>query len=303
MASVCRTGNRSVLSSRGSRAAPRRPRSSRPQRRTVGPGRCKGRFCTLSASAPIRMRAVSTVGSTSAREPARRLSRRLAVSSRSPEPCRPAGGQSRSRRLTATPSRCCISAQCPSGAGRPSPRATRLERWARVGCPSSPSRMCTSASARPPTRRGTSTRSFSCRRSPSRLRRASRRRRIRCQGRSLRLRLLRLRSRSRRRPTPRRLRNRDTRRCDQGLARPRGGGLTRPARRRSGRCVPSLSRAWRRLPPSSVLRWARRPRGPSGLSHRSGRTRLRLRRSGQFAPPLWPFPRRSRCRLARIGSR
>jgi hypothetical protein len=191
VASVCRTGNRSVLCSRGSRAAPRRPRSSRPQRRTGGPGRCRGRFCTRSASAPIRTRAVSTVGSTSARKLVPRLSRRLAASSRSPEPCRPAGGQSRSRRLTATPSRCCISGPCPSGAGRPSPRVTRLVRWARAGCPSSPSRTCTSASARPPTRRGTSTRSFSCRRSPSRLRRASRRRRIRCRGRSLRLRLLR----------------------------------------------------------------------------------------------------------------
>jgi hypothetical protein len=194
VASVCRTGNRSAFCSRGLRAAPRRSRSSRPQRRTGGPGRCGGRFCSSSASAPIRTRAVSTVGSTSARELVPRFSRRLAASSRSPGPCRPAGGRSRSRRLTATPSRCSISAPCPSGAGRPSPRVTRLARWARAACPSSPSRTCTSASARPPTRRGISTRSYFCRRSPCRLRRASRRRRIRCRGRSLRLRRLRHRS-------------------------------------------------------------------------------------------------------------
>jgi hypothetical protein len=224
--SVCRTGNGSVLCPCGSRAAPRRPRSSRPQRRTGGPGRCRGRFCRRSASAPIRTRAVSTAGSTSVRELVPPLSRRQAASSRSPEPCRPAGGRSRSRRLTATPSRCCISAQCPLGAGRPSPRVTRLVRWARAGCPNSPFRTCTSASARPPTRRGTSTRSFSCRRLPSRLPRASRRRPNRCRGRCLRLRLLPHRSWSRRRPTPRRLRNRHSRRRGQRLARRRGGGLS-----------------------------------------------------------------------------
>ena len=300
---VCRAGNESVFYSRGLRAVPRRRRSSRRQRRTGGPGRCRGRFCTRSASAQIRTQAVSTVGSTSARELAPASSRRPAASSRSPEPCQRAGGRSRSRRLTATPSRCCISAPWPSGEERPSPRARRLVRWARAGCPSSPSRTCTSASARPPTPRATSTRSSSCRRSPSRLRRASRRRRIRCRGRSLRLRLLRHRSRSRRRPTPRRLRNRDTRPRGQGLAHRRGRGLSHPSPRRGGGSMSSLGRTRRRLPRSPVLRNARRPRGPSGLSPRARRAKLGPRRNAQCAPHLLSFPTRSRCRLARIGSR
>jgi hypothetical protein len=194
VASVCKTGNTSVFCSRGSLAAPQRRRSSRPQRRTGGPGRCRGRFCTRSASAPIRMRAVCTVGSTSVRAQVPRWSRPLAASSRSPGPCRPADGRSRSRPPTATPSRCSISAPCPSRAGRLSPRVRRLAWWVRAGCPSKPSRTCTSECAAPPIRRDTSTRSSFCRRLPRSLRRASRRRRNRCRGRSLRLRLLRHRS-------------------------------------------------------------------------------------------------------------
>jgi hypothetical protein len=194
VAAVCRTGNTTVLCSRGLHAAPRRRRSSPPPRRKGGPGLYRGRFCTRSASAPIRTRAVSTVGSTSPPRPVQRWARRWAASSRSRGPCRPAGGQSRSRRPTATPSRCSISAPCQSRAGWRSPRVTRLARWARAGCPSRPSHTCTSECVGPPIRRGTSTRSSSCRRSPSCLRRASRRRPNRCRGRSLRLRLLRHRS-------------------------------------------------------------------------------------------------------------
>jgi len=108
------------------------------------------------------MRRGNTAASTSARRRGRQCARRRQAGCRSPEAFPARARRSRSRRPTATRSRCCISGRSASGAVPPWRRAIRSGRSVLAGRLSCQTRTCTSGFEPRATSRATSTRWGSC---------------------------------------------------------------------------------------------------------------------------------------------